>query len=97
MYNMTVFNAVQCERGVENHQVEGVPKGRVGVGCEHPRIISQLSHQNFRVCSWNFGTIRGQTNEVAEVMSKRKVDICGSQEVRWRGTSARLVVERFQI
>ena len=51
----------------------------------------------FRVCSWNFGTIRGQTNEVAEVMSKRKVDICGSQEVRWRGTSARLVVERFQI
>ena len=49
MYNMTVFNAVQCERGVENHQVEGVPKGRVGVGCEHPRIISQLSHQNFSV------------------------------------------------
>ena len=30
-------------------------------------------------------------NEVAEVMSRHKADICGLQEVRWRGTSARLV------
>ena len=35
MYNMTVFNAVHCERGAENHQVEGVPNNRVGVRCEH--------------------------------------------------------------
>ena len=53
--------------------------------------ISQLSHQNFRVCSWNVGTRRGQSNEVAEVMSRHKVDICGLQEVRWRDASASLV------
>ena len=88
---MTVFNAVQCEMETGNHQVEGVPNRRVGVRCEHRQITSQLSQQNFRVCSWNVGTVKGQSNEVAEVMSRRKVDICDLYEVRWRGASTRLV------
>ena len=96
MYNITVFNAVQCERGAGNHQIEGVPNGRVGVKCERYQIVSRLSNQNFRVFSWNVGTMIGRSNEVVEVMSRRKVDICGLQEVRWRGASARLV-EEFQI
>ena len=33
----------------------------------------------------------GQSNEVVEVMCRCKIDICGFQEVRWRGVSARLV------
>ena len=88
---MAAFNAVQCERGAGNHQVEGVPNGRVGVRCEHRQIVSQLSHQNFRVCSWNIGTMRGRSNDVVEVMSRRKVDTCGLQELKWRGVSSRLV------
>ena len=96
MYNITVFNAVQCERGAGNHQIEGVPNGRVGVKCERYQIVGRLSNQNFRVFSWNVGTMIGRSNEVVEVMSRRKVDICGLQEVRWRGASARLV-EEFQI
>ena len=59
MYNMTIFNAVQCEREARIHQVQGISKGRVSVRCEHCQIVSQLSHQNFRVCSWNVGTMRG--------------------------------------
>ena len=47
MYDMIVFNAVQCERGTGNHQVEGVPNVRVSVECEHRHIVRQLSHQNF--------------------------------------------------
>ena len=35
--------------------------------------------------------MRGRSNEVVEVMSRRKVDICGLQEVRWRDASDRLV------
>ena len=58
MYDMTVFNAVQCERRSGNHQVEVVLNSRVGVRCEHRHIVSQLSYQNFRLCSWNFGTMR---------------------------------------
>ena len=84
MYSMTVFNAVQCERGAENHQIEGVPNDRVGVICEHCKIVSQLLHQNFRVCSWNVSTIRSSSNEAVERIFMRKVDICGLKEVRWR-------------
>ena len=47
MYDMIVFNAVQCERGIGKHQVEGVPNVRVSVECEHRHIVRQLSHQNF--------------------------------------------------
>ena len=56
---MTIFNAVQCEREARIHQVQGISKGRVSVRCEHCQIVSQLSHQNFRVCSRNVGTMRG--------------------------------------
>ena len=91
MYNMTVFNAVQCERGPGNQQVEDVPNSTVSVRCEYHQIISQLSHQNLRVCSWVVGPKRGRSNEVVEVMSRRKVDNWGLQEVRWNGTTARLV------
>ena len=53
---MTVFNAVQCERGAGNHKVEGFPYVRVGVRCGHHQIVSQLSHQNFRACRHNKGS-----------------------------------------
>ena len=43
------------------------------------------------MCSWNVGTIRGQSNELVEVMSNCKVEICGLQERRWRDVSARLI------
>ena len=35
--------------------------------------------------------MRGRSNEVVEVMRRRKVDTCGLQAVRWKGVSARLV------
>ena len=49
------------------------------------------------MCSWNAGTIRGQSNELVEVMSNGEVYICGLQERRWRGASARLVKEKDSI
>ena len=36
-------------RGAKDHQVGGFPNNWVGVRWEHHQIISQLSHQNFRV------------------------------------------------
>ena len=44
MYDMTVFNAIQCERGAANHQVEIILYDRVGVRCEHlqPVITSKF-------------------------------------------------------
>ena len=44
--------------------------------------------------------MRGRSNDVVEVMSRRKVDTCGLQELKWRGVSSRLVEgtdSRFQL
>ena len=40
---MIVFSAVQCERAPGNHQVEGLPYGRVGVSSENRQMVIQLS------------------------------------------------------
>ena len=45
MYNRTIFDGFQFKKDL-NHQVEGVPNGRVGVS-ERCQIISQLLHQKF--------------------------------------------------
>ena len=59
------------------------------VGLVFDVSITRLSIS--RVCLWNVDTMRGLSNEVVEVMCRSNVDICGLQEVRWRGASARLV------
>ena len=39
----------------------------------------------------NVGTISGRANEIAEMLTRRKVDLCCLQETRWRGGSACLI------
>ena len=46
----------------------------------------------FRIASLNVGTLRGRFSEVVETVSRRGVDLCCLQEVRWRGASARMTV-----
>lgn len=43
MYDMTVCNAVQCERVAGNHQVEGVSYGRVDVRCDPRQIVTIIT------------------------------------------------------
>ena len=35
--------------------------------------------------------MRGRSGEVVETLSRRNVDVCCLQEVRWRGASARII------
>ena len=39
----------------------------------------------------NVGTISARANEIAEMLTRRKVDLCCLQETRWRGGTARLI------
>ena len=39
----------------------------------------------------NVGSLCGRKTEVCEELTKRKVDICCIQEVRWKGQGARFV------
>ena len=69
-----------------NNNVESVVKGRArkrglvrSSSCEIPR------KSLFRIATLNVGTMRGRSSEVVETMSRRGIDLCCMQEVRWRG------------
>lgn len=44
-----------------------------------------------RLGSWNVGSLSGRSLEVTEVLSRKKIDICCLQEVRWRNSGARML------
>ena len=68
--------------------------GRVGksLGCGPTRSSNhETPHQMFRIASLNVDTLRNRSNEVVEMVSRRGVDLCCLQEVRWHGASARMI------
>ena len=75
---------------------EAPAHGRVGINPEHRQIVNMLSgtKDNFRLGSWNVGSMHRRSGEVVEVLERRKVDVCCVQEVRWSGESARLLTGR---
>ena len=46
---------------------------------------------NFRVGSWNVGTIKGRSGEVVETLQRRNIDLCCLQEVRFAGKGCRMI------
>ena len=86
---MKVLNKF-LKNGTGNY-VEGVVNGRTGSGpvrstsCETP-------HNTFKIASWNIGTMRGRSSEIVETITRRTIDLCCVQEVRWRGASARHII-----
>ena len=46
------------------------------------------------IATLNLGTMRGQSNEIVEMLSRRMIDISCVQESRWRGESARKIAGR---
>ena len=83
---MKVLNKF-LKNGTGNY-VEGVVNDRTGSGpvrstsCETP-------HDTFKIASWNIGTMRDRSSEIVETITRRNIDLCCVQEVRWRGASAR--------
>ena len=75
--------------------------GRVHVRSGHCQTVIQRPDQKqkqkqkesekFRVATANVGTLRGRSSEVVETLSRRKIDICCLQEVRWRGAGTRMI------
>ena len=48
--------------------------------------------QRIRVGTWNVGSLRSKSEEVANALEKRKVKICCLQETRWKGEGAIVLV-----
>ena len=69
--------------------VEGVVNGRTG--SEPVRLTScETPHDTLKIACC-IGTMRGRSSEIVETITRRNVDLCCVQEVRWRGASARYI------
>ena len=53
------------------------------------KVSLTVEHDTFKIASWNIGSMRGRSSEIVETITRRNVDLCCVQEVRWRGASAR--------
>ena len=62
-------------------------KTNEGKSLDEPRT----NRLEWRFASWNVGTLSRKSGEVADELWKRRVDVCGVQETRWRGESTRFV------
>ena len=70
--------------------VEGIVNGRTGNGPVRPTSC-KIPYNKFKIASWNIGTMRGRSNEIVEIITRRNIDLCCVQEVRWRGASTGLI------
>ena len=75
---------------------EGPTDGMKNVRSGHSQTVIKLPDQErlqeiLRVATVNVGTLRGRASEVVETVSRRNIDICCLQEVRWRGAGTRTI------
>ena len=89
---MALQSKLFSEGRAGNNNVESVVKGRArkrglvrSSSCKIPR------KSLFGIATLNVGTMRGRSSEVVETISRRGIDLCCVQEVRWRGASARFI------
>ena len=53
--------------------------------------LQERLQERLRVATVNVGTLRGRASEVVETVSRRNIDICCLQDVRWRGAGTRTI------
>ena len=58
---------------------------------QHPTVIQRQVQNLLRLATVNVGSLRGRSNEVVETVSRRNIDICCVQEVRFRGDGTRFI------
>ena len=88
---------VNCVNGATTTN-GGAAHGRGAAGCRHTQTVSKRLHQGsggaikFRLGTLNVGTLRGKSGEVVETLTRRRLDLCCLQEVRWKGGHSRTVM-----
>ena len=50
-----------------------------------------------KVMSLNIGTMKGKSRELADTMTRRKIDIACIQETQWKGAKAREIGEGYKM
>ena len=56
---------------------------------EKPEVLRHSRHVSFG--TWNVGSMTGRSEEVVDVLRRRRVDVCCLQETRWKGGGTKLI------
>ena len=62
------------------------------VADQRERSAGKEVNRDIRITTVNVGTMRGRSNEIVEMLSRRLTNICCLQESKWRGESARKIL-----
>ena len=101
---MSSQNKGKSSGGAGNHRVVGsvsglAARGRGAAGSGRSGESSECP-KSFRVGTLNVGTMRGKSNEVVETVSRRRVDLCCLQEIKWKREGVKQIVgnnSRFKL
>jgi hypothetical protein len=50
-----------------------------------------------KLATWNVGTLTGRSNELSQILKKRKINICCIQETKWKGSKARNIGNGYKL
>ena len=95
-----IMNSDNGVNGAKSHMRGGVALGRAGreasqvVIQRNPHKPEEPEDLGVRLATWNVGSLTGKSGEVVEVLWRRKVDICCIQEVRWKGSGAKMLGQK---
>ena len=84
----TTIGAVDLYSGDGNWAAVG-QRRRGGRRVYRQREKRKSKRLGLRVLTLNVGTMSGKARELVDIMQRRKVDILGVQETRWKGSKAR--------
>ena len=56
------------------------------------RSANKEVRRGILIATLNVGTMRGRSDKIVEMLSRRQTIICSVQESRWKGESARKIV-----
>ncbi|CAH2227836.1 jg6307, partial [Pararge aegeria aegeria] len=52
---------------------------------------------NMRLATWNIGSLTGRSQELAETLHRRNINICCIQELKWKGSKSRNIGYNYQL
>lgn len=69
----------------------------LGVGTVDKPMNQRHSSDVFRIATWNIGSLTGRITELVNIMKKRRIDVIGLQETKWKGRKARLLSDGYKL
>ena len=88
------------------HEPPHVPRNGQGV-LQYPRLQlktlvganskKRRRGENFRVGTWNVGSLTGKGREIVDVMERRKIKVMCVQETKWKGERAKILGNGYKL